>query len=132
MSTIIAIARKELRSYFLSPVALLFVATFLLWSLFTFFWVEGFFSRNIADVRPLFDWLPLLLVFLVPALGMRLWSEEERGGTMELLRTFPLTTGGLVLGKFLSGLALLGVALLLTSVLVARDGGTGSYPPSRY
>ncbi len=114
MSTLAAIARKELRTYFLAPVALIFIATFLLASLFAFFWVEGFFSRNVADIRPLFAWLPILLIFLVPAVGMRLWSEEERMGTMELLRTFPLRTSELVLGKFLAGLSLVGVALVLT------------------
>ncbi len=114
MSTLAAIARKELRTYFLAPVALIFIATFLFASLFAFFWVEGFFSRNVADVRPLFEWLPILLIFLVPAVGMRLWSEEERMGTMELLRTFPLRTRELVLGKFLAGLSLVAVALVLT------------------
>jgi len=114
MSALAAIARKELRTYFLAPVALIFIATFLLASLFAFFWVEGFFSRNVADIRPLFAWLPILLIFLVPAVGMRLWSEEERMGTMELLRTFPLRTRDLVLGKFLAGLSLVAVALVLT------------------
>lgn len=114
MNMITAVAKKELRTYFLSPVALIFIATFLLASLFAFFWVEGFFSRNVADIRPLFQWLPILLIFLVPALGMRLWSEEERMGTMELLRTFPLPTAALVVGKFLSGVGLIAVALALT------------------
>ncbi len=114
MTTWKHVASKELRSYFLSPVALIFVATFLLASLFSFFWVEGFFIRGIADIRPLFAWLPILLAFLVPAIGMRLWAEEERTGTMEMLGTLPLTTWSAVLGKFLSGLALVGVALVLT------------------
>jgi len=114
LSTLATIARKELRTYFLAPVALIFIATFLLASLFAFFWVEGFFSRNVADIRPLFSWLPILLIFLVPAVGMRLWSEEERMGTMELLRTCPLRTSELVLGKFLAGLSLVAVALVLT------------------
>lgn len=114
MNTLTAIAKKELRTYFLSPIALIFIATFLLSALFSFFWIEGFFSRNVADIRPLFAWLPVLLIFLVPALGMRLWSEEERTGTMELLRTFPMRTGVMVLGKFVSGLWLVAVALVLT------------------
>ena len=109
-----AIARKELRAYFLSPVALLVVGAFLLASLFSFFWVEGFFARNVADVRPLFRNLPLLLVFLAPAVGMRLWSEEERTGTYELLGTLPIRPAELVVGKFAAGLALVGVALLGT------------------
>ncbi len=109
------VAAKELRTYFLSPVALIFIATFLLASLFSFFWVEGFFVRGSADIRPLFKWLPLLLAFLVPALGMRLWAEEEKAGTLELLMTFPVTTWSAVLGKFASGLALVAVALALTA-----------------
>jgi len=114
MTTARHIATKELRAYFLSPVALIFVASFLLASLFSFFWVEGFFVRGVADIRPLFTWLPVLLAFLVPALGMRLWAEEERTGTMEMLGTLPLTTWSAVSGKFVSGLALVGVALALT------------------
>ena len=114
MSDVLVIARKELRAYFLSPVALVFLSVFLLASLFCFFWIEGFFARGIADARPLFAWLPVLLALLVPALGMRLWAEEERAGTVELLRTLPLRTWQVVLGKYLSGLALVALALALT------------------
>ena len=114
MSTIRAVAKKELRAWFLSPAALLFVASFLLATLFAFFWVEGFFARGLADTRPLFTWLPILLAFLVPALGMRLWAEEERVGTVELLRTLPLRSSRLVAGKLLAGLGLVAVALALT------------------
>lgn len=118
MNRIASVARKELRAFFLQPTALLFVATFLLVSLFVFFWVEGFFARNLADLRPLFSWMPLLLAFFVPALGMRLWAEEERAGTLELLRTLPVSLHELVVGKFLAGLALVGCALLGTLPLV--------------
>ncbi len=114
MSHILAIARKELRAYFLSPVALIFLATFLFVTLFTFFWVEAFFTRNIADIRPLFSWLPILLIFLVAALTMRLWSEEQKLGTLEILMTMPVETHRLVLGKFVGGLALVALALALT------------------
>jgi ABC-2 type transport system permease protein len=109
-----AMFHKELKTYFLSPIALMFIATFLLTALFSFFWVEAFFSRNVADIRPLFEWLPILLTVVVPALGMRLWSEERRTGTMELLCTFPIAFRDMVLGKFLAGLCLVGVALLFT------------------
>lgn len=102
MSQVLAMARRELRAYFFSPVALIFLGTFLFVTLFTFFWVEAFFSRNVADVRPLFEWLPLLLVFLVGALTMRLWSEEQKLGTIELLLTLPVRIERLVLGKFLA------------------------------
>jgi ABC-2 type transport system permease protein len=106
--------QKEIRAYFLSPVALIFIATFLLASLFAFFWIEGFFGRNMADIRPLFQWLPILLIFLVPALGMRLWSEEEQRGTLELLRTLPLSPWQLVSAKFIAGLAVVATAVALT------------------
>ncbi len=111
---ILAIARKELRGYFQSAVALIFLAAFLGVVVFTFFWVEKFFTRNIADIRPMFDWLPLLLIFLVAALSMRLWSEEQKGGTIEILLTLPVPHWQLVLGKFVAGLALISLALALT------------------
>lgn len=111
---ILAIARKELRGYFQSAVALIFLAAFLGVVVFTFFWVEKFFTRNIADIRPMFDWLPLLLIFLVAALSMRLWSEEQKGGTIEILLTLPVPHWQLVIGKFVAGLALIALALALT------------------
>jgi len=114
MSHVGSIARKELRATFLSPVALIFLGTFLLVTLFCFFWVEAFFTRNLADIRPLFEWLPLLLVFLVSALGMRLWSEERKMGTLEVLFTLPVPLWRMVVGKFLSGTALVALALALT------------------
>ena len=84
------VARKEVASFFSSPVAYIFLGFFLLVTLFVFFWAEAFFARNIADVRPLFDWMPLLLIFLVAALTMRMWSEERRMGTIEHLLTLPV------------------------------------------
>lgn len=114
MSHVLSIARKELRGYFNSAVALIFLATFLAVVLFTFFWVGKFFTRNIADVRPMFEWLPLLLVFLVGALSMRLWSEEQKVGTIEVLLTLPVPHWQLVLGKFLAGMTLVALSLVLT------------------
>ncbi len=114
MNDILAITKKELRAYFLSPIALIFLGTFLFVTLFTFFWVEQFFARNIADVRPLFSWLPVLLIFLCSALTMRLWSEEQKTGTLEVLLTLPVRISDLVLGKFLASLILVAVALFLT------------------
>ena len=109
-----AISRKELISTFGSPLALIFIGTFLLITLFTFFWVEGFFARGIADLRPLFRWMPLLLVFLVAALTMRQWSEEQRSGTLEILLTWPIKPWKLVMGKFWATLFLVALALALT------------------
>ncbi|AFL72706.1 Gldg family protein [Thiocystis violascens] len=114
MSEILRVARRELAAFFGSPVAYLFIGTFLAVSLFVFFWVDAFFARNIADVRPLFEWMPILLIFLCAALTMRLWSEERRAGTLETLLTLPVTTPRLVLGKFLAALGLVSVSLALT------------------
>jgi ABC-2 type transport system permease protein len=114
MRQILAIAQRELRGYFVSPVALIFLGIFLILTLFFFFWLGAFFSRNLADVRPLFIWLPLLLIFLVSALTMRLWSDEQRSGTMEILFTLPIPTWRMVLGKFAGGLVLIAIALALT------------------
>lgn len=108
------VARKEFRGFFASPAAYLFLGSFLAALLFVFFWVSTFFARNIADVRPLFQWLPLLLIFLVATLTMRSWSEERRAGTLESLLTAPLSPTALVLGKFSAALALVAIALLLT------------------
>lgn len=113
-SGIMTTARKELRSYFLSPVAVIFLGVFLVVTLFSFFYYAKFFARNIADVRPLFQALPFLLIFLVSAITMRQWSEEQKMGTMEILLTLPVRTRDLVLGKFLAGMALVGLALALT------------------
>jgi ABC-2 type transport system permease protein len=110
----LTVARKELRTLFQSPVALLFLAVFELVVLFTFFSASRWFARNIADVRPLFEWLPLLLVFLTAAVTMRQWAEERKLGTLEVLMTLPVGTRDLVLGKFLAATALVGVALTLT------------------
>lgn len=111
------VARKELSAYFGSPMALIFVAAFLLVTLFAFFWVETFFARNIADVRPLFRWMPVLTIFLVAALTMRQWSEEQRAGTLEVLLTLPVRRVDLVLGKFLAVMLLVALALALTLFL---------------
>lgn len=111
---IFSLAKKELRLYFQTPVAYLFIATFLLVSLFVFFWLEKFFARNIVDVRPLFSWMPILLIFLVSALSMRMWSEEAKVGTVQFLRTMPVKTIDLVLGKFLACLTLCVITILLT------------------
>lgn len=114
MPEVLRIARKEFRGFFATPAAYLFLGAFLAVTLFVFFWVETFFARNIADVRPLFQWLPLLLIFLVAALTMRSWSEELRAGTLESLLTAPVRPVALVLGKFLAALVLVALALVLT------------------
>ncbi len=117
MKQIQSLVRKELNSYFSSPMALIFIGVFLTATLFTFFWVEAFFARGIADVRPMFQWMPILLIFLVAALTMRQWSEEAQMGTLEMLLTIPTRPLHLVLGKFLGVMGLVIVALALTIFL---------------
>lgn len=108
---------KELTLFFASPVAYLFLAAFATITLFIFFWGEAFFSRNIADVRPLFEWMPILLIFLTSALTMRMWSEERRSGTLEHVLTQPFGVWRFVLGKFTACLILLAIALAVTLAL---------------
>ena len=108
------LATKELRLFFGSPLAYLVIGAFLGLTLFTFFWGEAFFARNISDVRPMFEGLPVLLIFLCSALTMRMWSEEKRSGTIEYLMTLPTSVPELVLGKALACLTLIAVSLLLT------------------
>ena len=108
------IAGKELGLVFSSPIAYLFLAAFLGATLFVFFWGEAFFARNISDVRPMFESLPILLIFLASALTMRMWSDERRTGTLELVITVPANAVEFVLGKFVACWTLLLVALLLT------------------
>lgn len=114
MKQVLAITRKELNAYFGSPMALIFIGVFLAATLFTFFWIDTFFARGVADVRPLFRWMPLLLVFLISSLTMRQWSQEDQSGTLEILLTLPIAFRNLVLGKFLAVLTLVGLALALT------------------
>lgn len=124
------IAAKEMTLFFASPIAYLFLLTFAAVTLFVFFWGEAFFARNIADVRPLFEWMPVLLIFLASTLTMRMWSEERRSGTLEYILTQPVALWHFVFGKFLGCLALLGIALLVTlplpiTVAILGDLDTG-------
>ena len=114
MKQILAITRKELNSYFNSLLAVIFLGTFLAAIAIIFFSVEGFFARGIADIRPLFSWIPILLIFLIAALTMRQWSEEQRSGTLEILLSLPINHAQLVIGKFLAVMSMIGIALLLT------------------
>ncbi len=114
MKQVLAITRKELAGYFGSPLALIFLGAFVGVTLFVFFWLDAFFARGISDVRPLFQWMPLLLIFLVAALTMRQWSEEQRSGTLEMLMTLPVKPWQLVLGKFLAVMSMVALALALT------------------
>ena len=123
---ILSITRKELNNYFGSPLAIIFLGTFLAAVLFIFFTIETFFARGIADVRPLFRWMPVLLIFLLAALTMRQWSEEQRSGTQELLLTLPVPPVYLVLGKFLAVMVIIALALALTLPLPITVGLIGN------
>ncbi len=114
MKTLFRIAKKEFGSFFSSPVAFIFFGAFLAVTLFIFFWVETFFARNITELRALFAWMPILLIFLTAAITMRMWAEEHRAGTLEFLLTSPVRPVELVLGKFTACMGLIVVSLLLT------------------
>lgn len=114
MSTTMAIFRRELRAYFATPVAYVFIVVFLVLSGVFTFQMGGFFERGRADMVALFSSLPVLFMVLVPAIGMRLWADERRSGTIEMLMTLPVSMGQAVLGKFLAAWAFTGVAVALT------------------
>jgi ABC-2 type transport system permease protein len=117
VTNIKTIAKRELGAYFSSPLAYVFIVIFLLLcGGFTFARQLGaFFERGEASlIRPFFTWHPWFYLFLVPAVGMRLWAEERRVGTIELLLTMPITTWQAIVGKFLASWLFLGVALALT------------------
>src|SRR5207253_2782028 len=109
-----AIAKRELGGYFSSPVAYVFIVIFLLLTGFFTFMAGNFFERGQANLDSFFMWHPWLYLFLVPCVGMRLWAEERRVGTIELLLTKPVTTLQAILGKFLASWIFLGLALALT------------------
>src|SRR5260221_5984799 len=112
------IAKRELSAYFASPVAYVVIVIFLLLCGFFTFMIGGFFERNDASLVAFFMWHPWLYLFLVPAVGMRLWSEERKSGTIELLFTMPVTPWQAILGKYLASWIFLLIALLLTFPLI--------------
>lgn len=114
MNAMMAIYRRELRSYFSTLLATVFVVIFLVMvSAFTFY-LGNFFQTGQADLQAFFLFHPWLYLLLVPALAMRLWAEERKSGSIELLLTLPITVWQAVLGKFLAAWTLVGLALLLT------------------
>ncbi len=114
MSNLPVVLKRELASYFATPVAYVFIVIYLLMSASFTFYLGGFYEREIADLEPFFRFHPWLYLFLVPAIGMRLWAEERKSGTVELLLTLPVTASEAVLGKFLAAWLFVGLALLLT------------------
>ena len=120
-----AIVKRELGGYFTSPIAYVFLVIYLLLTGFFTFTVGSFFERGEASLVSFFTWHPWLYLFLVPAVGMRLWSEERRLGTMELLLTMPVTTWQAIIGKFLASWLFLALALALTFPVVVTVNWLG-------
>ena len=114
MNPTMAVTRRELRSYFVTPVAYVFLVIFLVLAGILTFYVGDFYDRNIADLQPFFVMHPWLYLILVPAVSMRLWAEESKAGTLELLLTLPINLWQAMLGKFLAAWLFIGLALVLT------------------
>jgi len=109
-----AIVRRELAGYFATPVAYVLIVFFLMLAGAFTFYLGGFYERGQADLRPFFDFHPWLYLFLMPAIAMRLWAEERKSGTIELLMTLPISPLQAVLGKFFAAWLFAGIALALT------------------
>jgi ABC-2 type transport system permease protein len=121
-----AIFKRELKSYFESPVAYVFIVIFLLATTGCTFFISKFFENRAATLEPFFVWHPWLYLFLVPAVGMRLWSEERKSGTIEFLFTLPVTMWQALAGKFFAAWLFLGIALFLTFPMIITVGYLGS------
>ncbi|OQX28359.1 MAG: ABC transporter permease [Desulfobacteraceae bacterium IS3] len=131
VSNIRAIFRREIAGYFGSPVAYVFIVIFLMLIGFFTFYISHFFEVGQADLRNFFEWHSWIFMFLVPAVAMRLWAEERRMGTLELILTFPLTVTDVILGKFLAAWVFIGIALFLTfpmAITVAYLGNPDAGP----
>lgn len=114
MRNVAIIFRRELGSYFATPLAYVFILIFLVLANAFTFYLGGFYERGQADLAPFFNFHPWLYLFLIPAISMRLWAEERKSGSIELLMTLPVTLWEAVLGKFLAAWAFAGLALALT------------------
>jgi ABC-2 type transport system permease protein len=118
MRHILTIARRELAAYFATPVATVFIVIFLVLQGTLTFNLGNYFDRGQADLGPFFSFLPWVFLLLVPAITMRLWAEERRLGTIELLLTLPITQTQAVIGKFLAAWAFCAIALVLTFPII--------------
>jgi ABC-2 type transport system permease protein len=114
MRNIRIIAKRELKSYFATPVAFVFIVIFLALTGAFAFYMGGFFSRGQADLEPFFAYHPWLYLLFIPAISMRLWAEERKSGTIENLMTLPISTSEAVIGKFLAAWLFSGISLALT------------------
>ena len=114
MNPMNAIIKRELQGYFSTPIAYVFIVIFLILSGVFAFYLGGLYERNQADLSPFFTFHPWLYLFLVPAVSMRMWSEERRSGNIELLMTLPVKQRDLVLGKFFSSWIFIAISLFFT------------------
>jgi ABC-2 type transport system permease protein len=114
LSRTLTVFRRELAGYFVTPVAYVFIVVFLLVTGVFTFELGQFYEAGQADLRPFFSFHPWLYLFLIPAISMRLWAEERKQGTIELLMTLPVPLGSAVVGKFLAAWAFAAIALVLT------------------
>ena len=114
MKPTLTLFRKELATYFNSPIAYIVVVFFLVFTSVWFFYIQQFVAQDLASLRNYFAIFPIVFIILLPAVTMRSWAEENKIGTVELLLTLPFLEGQTVAGKFLGAVALLGLTLVLT------------------
>ena len=126
MNNLGVIFKRELGSYFATPLAYIFIVIFLVSSAVFTFYLGGFYEGGQADLIAFFNFHPWLYLFLVPAVAMRLWAEERKAGTIELLMTLPISRTDMVLGKFLAAWVFVGIALLLTFPIIVTVNYLGS------
>ncbi len=126
MKNLGVIFQRELGSYFATPLAYIFIVIFLVLAAVFTFYLGGFYESGQADLNPFFNFHPWLYLFLVPAVAMRLWAEERKSGTIELLMTLPVSRTDMVLGKFLAAWVFVGIALLLTFPIIVTVNYLGS------
>jgi len=126
-ANIAPVIRKELKSYFNSPIAYVVVVTFLVFSSIWIFYLQSFFAANTASLRSYFAVMPIVFIIVMPAITMRSWAEEKKLGTLEVLLTLPFREGTLVLGKFVAALTLLIIMIGLTLPIPLLASRFGSF-----
>lgn len=126
MNSILKIAKRELIAYFTTPIGYVFIIAFVLFQMFIVIELNKFFDRNKADMSDFFELLPFVFLIFIPAIGMRLWSEERRTGTIEILLTLPISITEAVIGKFIAAWAFITISLLTTLSLVYTIVNLGS------
>jgi len=129
MKRVLSVVRREMRSYFNSPIAYIVIVAFLVFCSAWLFYVTRFAAQDVASLRSYFGIMPVVFIALVPALTMRSWAEEFKLGTEEILMTLPYRESELVIGKYLSALGLLVLTLVLTVFVPLSVGPLGDFEP---